>query len=263
MKLIFLKIPLLLLLLIGFFLLFLYYAQEKLIFFPSKLSKEHRFTFKTEFEEHFIPSGSEQLHSLLFTKPESKGIILYFHGNAGNLDSWGRIHEYFQDLPYDVWIIDYRGYGKSSGGISSEMDLHIDADAFYQMAMERYEDVDVIIYGPSIGSGVAAYLAEKHPPKMLILETPYFNFPDLVQSIYPQVPRFLLRYKLQTNEYIANTNYPIHLFHGTEDGLIPYDSSLRLAELSDNCILHTIKGAGHNNIGAFPDYQQELKVIFK
>ena len=263
MKLLFIKIPLLLILLVGLLLLCLYYAQEKLIFFPSKLSKEHRFSFTAAYEEHFISSGSEQIHSLLFTKPQSKGVVLYFHGNAGNLDSWGHIHEDFQASPYDVWIIDYRGYGKSTGHISAEMDLYTDAESLYQMAMERYEDVDVIIYGRSIGSGVAAYLAEKHPPKMLILETPYFNFPDLVQSIYPQVPRFLLRYKLQTNEYIGNTNYPIHLFHGTEDGLIPFNSSLRLEELNDNCTLHTIKGAGHNNIGAFPVYQQELLRILK
>ena len=77
MKLLFIKIPLALIVLGVLLFLLLYYAQEKLIFFPSKLSKEHRFTFKTEFEEHFIPSGSEQLHSLLFTKPEPKATTEY------------------------------------------------------------------------------------------------------------------------------------------------------------------------------------------
>ena len=116
--------------------------------------------------------------------------------------------------------------------------MHADAEALYQAALERYEGKEFIIYGRSIGSGVAAKLAKTHPPKMLLLETPYYNFPDLVSQLYPVIPSAILRYTLSTDQYIANTEYPVHLFHGTMDELIPYTSSVRLAELSDKKLLY-------------------------
>ena len=255
----FLATSLLIVIILGFSLIsLLYFGQERLIFFPSKLSKEHQFTFDLPFEEIEVSSGTEKLSSLLFTKSKSKGVLLYFHGNAGDLSGWGHVAQDFRPFPYDIWIIDYRGYGKSTGTIRSEKDLYQDAEALYQTATQRYNDKEIIIYGRSIGSGVGAYLAKKYPPKMLILETPYYNFPDLVTSIYPVLPTSIIRYTLCTNEYIAETSYPVHLFHGTQDELIPYDSAVRLERLSDNITLHTIEGAGHNNISDFPIFRERL-----
>ena len=250
----------LLLFVVGVFLL-LYFVQEKIIFFPTKLSKDYKYTFNIPFEEVTLESGGEDINSILFTKPDSKGVVLYLHGNAGNLSSWAYVYEDFQYAPYDFWIIDYRGYGKSTGSIQSEADLHADAEALYQAALSRYEGKEFIIYGRSIGSGVAAKLAKMHSPKVLLLETPYYNFPDLVKSIYPFLPKFLIRYQLSTDHYIANTEYPVHLFHGTKDELIPYTSSVRLSELSDKITLHTVEGAGHNNISDFPIFRERLLSI--
>ena len=242
-------------------LLLLYFLQEKIIFFPTKLSKDHKYSFNIPFEELTLDSGPEKINSILFTKSGNKGVVLYLHGNAGNLNSWAYVFQDFQYTPYDFWIIDYRGYGKSTGEIQSEGDLHSDAEALYQAALQRYKGKEIIIYGRSIGSGVAAKLAKNHPPKILFLETPYYNFPDLVHSLYPFVPNFLIRYKLSTDQYIAKTEYPVHLFHGTKDELIPYTSSVRLAELSDQITLHTIKEAGHNNISDFPIFRERLLKI--
>jgi len=250
----------LLLFVVGLFVL-LYFIQEKIIFFPTKLPKDYKYPFDIPFEEVTLDSDGEDINSILFTKPDSKGVVLYLHGNAGNLSSWAYVYEDFQYAPYDVWIIDYRGYGKSTGSIQSEADLHADAEALYQAALERYEGKEFIIYGRSIGSGVAAKLAKTHPPKILLLETPYYNFPDLVKSIYPFLPKFLLRYQLSTDQYIANTEYPVYLFHGTKDELIPYTSSLRLAEPSDKITLHTLEDAGHNNISDFPIFRERLLSI--
>ena len=249
-----------LILLVAVFLL-LYFLQEKIIFFPTKLSNDHKYSFNIPFEELTLDSDSEKINSILFTKTANKGVVLYLHGNAGNLDSWAYVFQDFQDTPYDFWIVDYRGYGKSTGSIQSEDDLHRDAEALYQAALQRYKGKDIIIYGRSIGSGVAAKLAKNHPPKMLFLETPYYNFPDLVHSMYPFLPDFLIRYKLRTDQYIAKTEYPVHLFHGTKDELIPYTSSIRLAELSGKITLHTIKGAGHNNISSAPIFKKRLLSI--
>jgi len=242
-------------------LILLYVAQEKLIFVPETLTSNQKFGFPVPFEEVWIENEGVRLHSLRFPKSESKGVILYFHGNAGSLLSWGGIYEDFQRFPYDLWIVDYRGYGKSEGVILSEESLHSDAEAFYQQAIKRYKGKEILIYGRSIGTGIASQLAAKHPPKMLFLETPYYNFPDLVGTIYPFVPSALVRYKLANDENIRDASYPVYLFHGDQDGLIPHDSSLRLETLGAHIILHTIEDAGHNNISNFRVYHKILNGI--
>ncbi|MEC7984570.1 MAG: alpha/beta fold hydrolase [Myxococcota bacterium] len=245
----------------GLLLLFLYRYQEKLIFFPQKIDPSHRFSFPVPMEELWIESQGIRLHTLKFTKSNSKGVILFFHGNAGSLDSWGGLYEDFQRFDYDLWILDYRGYGKSEGSIQSEESLHQDARAFYQTASLRYTGKEIIIYGRSIGTGIAASLAAEYPPNILFLETPYYNLPDLVRSIYPFIPSFLVRYKLRNDRYVQNQRYPIHLIHGDKDGLIPHHCSERLSALADNITLHTIQGAEHNNISAFPSYHALLRTL--
>ncbi len=88
-------------------------CQEKLIFFPSTLSPDYHFELKHPFEEKILEVDGLKIHSLLFKVKESNGLILYFHGNAGNLDTWGEVA---QQIAYEtrmsVWIIDYPGFGK-------------------------------------------------------------------------------------------------------------------------------------------------------
>ena len=241
----------------------LFFIQERLIFHPQRLPADYSFSFPVPFEEEVFENNGVNIHSIRFIKPESQGVILYFHGNAGALDSWGGLWADFQDIPYDLWIVDYRGFGKSGGGIVREQELHSDAEKLYEAAKVRYPKGDIIMYGRSIGTGVAAKLAAEHPPKMLILETPYFSFVDLVDQIAPWVPRFLLRFRLMTNEYVAEQTFPIHLFHGDQDGLIPASSSEQLAALGDHIHFHRIEGAEHNNVGDFPKYQVLLRSILK
>ena len=239
----------------------LFFIQERLIFHPHRLPADYSFSFPVPFEEEVIENNGVDIHSIRFTKPESKGVILYFHGNAGALDSWGGLWADFQSVPYDLWIMDYRGFGKSGGGIVREQELHSDAEKLHQAAKDLYPNGDIVIYGRSIGTGVAAKLAADHPPQMLILETPYFNFVDLVDHIAPWVPEFLLRFRLMTNEYVADQTFPIHLFHGDRDRLIPASSSERLAALGDHIQYHLISGAEHNNIGDFAEYRTALKTL--
>ena len=240
---------------------FVYFNQEKLIFHPERLSKNHRFSFPVPFEEIVLDSGGVGIHTLLFPKENSQGVVLYFHGNAGSLHSWGGVYADFASVPYDLWIMDYRGFGKSEGKLSGEADLQADAQALFDAAKARYGDKEMVIYGRSIGTGVASALAAKHPPKMLILETPYFNFPDLAAQLAPWAPSALLRYKLMNNEYIQNQTFPIHLIHGDKDGLISASHSERLAQLGPHIEYHLIKGAEHNNIAAFRRYHEILKSI--
>ena len=101
-------------------LVFLYFFQNSLIFFPKRLNSDYQFSF-SNFEERFFQSKSgSKINYLLFKAPSSKGMILYFHGNAGALDSWGMVgQEIVEKLGLDVWIIDYPGYGKSSEKLPS------------------------------------------------------------------------------------------------------------------------------------------------
>ena len=237
---------------------FLYFNQEKFIFHPEVLTKDHVFPFSVPFEEIWIESDGVKVHTVLFPKEDPDGVVLYFHGNAGSLREWGTLHTDFDAHPYDLWIMDYRGFGKSEGKLTSEAVLHADALKMWEAAKQRYPDKEVIIYGRSIGTGVASALAAKHPPKLLILETPYYNLPDLVKQIAPWAPPFLLRYRLMNDQYITNQPFPIHLIHGDRDALIPVSSSERLSTLGDHIEFHLIKGAEHNNVPSFRRYHEVL-----
>ena len=143
-----------------------------------------------------------------------------------------------------------------------EADLQADAQAFYRAAQERYPGKPMVIYGRSIGTGVASWLATQHPPEMLILETPSFNFPDLAGELAPWAPSALMRYALMNNEHIQDQPFPVHLIHGDRDALISVAHAARLAELGEHIEFHLIKGGEHNNLSAFPRFHAVLKQVF-
>ncbi len=221
--------------------------------------------FINEFEElNFQTDDGHILNALLFKTKNPKGIIYYHHGNAGNLESWGVRSTDFTNIGYNVLMYDYRGYGKSSGKIKNEKMLYKDALMIYSKLLENYKERDLILYGMSLGTGIATKLAHEKNPKMLILETPYFNFYDVSKFHYPYLPNsILLHYQFKTNKFLPEIKVPIYLFHGTEDETIPYDSSIRLTELSSNVKLFTIKDGSHNNLNTFDEYHQWLGEILK
>ncbi len=249
------------LVLYALILLLLYRYQERLIFVPTRLAADHVFSFARPHREVFIDVPNARLNGLVFEHPNARGTILYYHGNAGALDTWGDVAQDFAPFPYHVLVLDYRGYGKSTGTIESESQLHQDALAVYDYAQAHLNTDEIVIVGRSIGTGVAARLAAEHQPNILILETPYYSFPDLVKSIYPVVPSALIRYRLNTAHWIESLNMPIHLIHGDEDPLIPFSSSQRLKAINPKVKLHTITGAVHNNISEFELYHRALKSI--
>ncbi|MGB0648205.1 MAG: alpha/beta hydrolase [Bradymonadia bacterium] len=242
-------------------LLFLYRFQERLIFVPTLLSQEHRFVFNRPFKEVFIDVEGAQLNALVFEHSKAEGVVLYFHGNAGALDTWGDVAEDFSDFPYHVIIFDYRGFGKSTGRVESEAQMHADALSVYDFAKSYFNLDSFVFVGRSLGSGVAAHLATVHPPEVLILETPYYSLVDLAKTLYPLVPSKLLRYRLDTAAWIRQLAMPIHLIHGDSDPLIPFESSQRLSAENPNVRLHAIPGAVHNNITDFGAYNKALSSI--
>jgi pimeloyl-ACP methyl ester carboxylesterase len=238
----------------------LYFKQEKLLFFPSRLPADYRFRFPGNFEERwFKMADGTRLHGLLFHATHSKGLVFYLHGNGGDVSSWAEAAPVYTRLGYDVFFLDYRGYGKSEGAISSQEQLLSDVQTTYQQLLPQYPESRTVVLGYSVGTGPATWLAAQQHPKLLILQAPYFSMRDLAARLYPFVPGFLVRYPLQTDELITHVGAPIVLFHGDRDEVIYYQSSLRLKALlkpTDRLVL--LRGAGHNGMTDNPDYQREL-----
>ena len=238
----------------------LYFKQESMLFFPVQLHADYRFNFPGEVEERWVTATDGiRLHGLLFKTPESKGLIFYLHGNSGAVDSWGEAAAAYTSLHYDVFILDYRGYGKSGGKITSQSQLLSDVHAAYQQLLTEYPESQTVILGYSVGTGPATWLAARQHPKLLILQAPYFSLRDLATRLYPFVPGFLVRYPLPTNELIQRVGAPIVLFHGDQDEVIYYESSLKLKALlkpADKLII--LPGAGHNGMTNNSLYRREL-----
>jgi pimeloyl-ACP methyl ester carboxylesterase len=262
------KVLLYLLYFVGFLfvviLLIIYFMQERLIFFPEKLAQDYIFKFQEPFEEVFIPSGDAQIHALHFKVNKPKGVILYFHGNAGSLRSWGTLAPDFTSKGYSLFIIDYRSFGKSTGRLS-EKALHNDARAAYDYLLQLYRPQDIIIYGRSIGTGIATRLASEVELRMLLLETPYYNFAHVAKYHFSFLPvALLLKYTFRNDQWIEQVNAPIYIIHGTADEVVPYASGLKLAEKAGSrATMVTIKEGGHNNLSAFAQYHQLMEEILK
>jgi len=245
--------------------LLLYISQEKFIFFPAKLSPNYPFSQFKNFDEVLFPvSENVTIHALHFNVDNSKGIVLYFHGNARGLESWGFAAEEFVEQGYEVLMPDYRGYGKSSGTIN-EQGFYSDANYIYKYLLDKYKEENIIIYGRSLGTGIACELARQSNPKMLVLVTPYLSIVKLSQKAMPILPiSLLLKFRFENDKKIDQIKCPIHIFHGTKDELIPLDHAVKLASLSgQQSILTIIEGSEHNNITEFSEYKNKLKKLLQ
>ncbi len=250
--------------------------QEKILFRNTKIDINYQYQFKENFEEiWFHPEANVKLNALYFKADStlypshkgeglgrgSKGLILYFHGNANDLRRWGKYADDFTKNGYDILIMDYRQFGKSTGELS-EKAFHTDARYVYEWAKKRFPENEIIIYGRSLGTGIATRLASETNPKMLLLETPYYSLIDVGMSYLPIIPfDYLLRYKMRTDLFIKQVRCKIHLFHGTKDEIVPYKSSLKLVALLNKKpseILTTIPNGKHKNLGEFQEYRVAL-----
>jgi uncharacterized protein len=233
--------------------------QESMIFHPVILPKEYNFDFPQNHEELFIKTEDAEINALHFKMKSPKGVIFYLHGNAGALDSWGEVAYDLERYGYDLFIFDYRGYGKSTG-IQSESAFHNDVRILYQYLLKNYNEKNIVIYGRSLGTGFATKVASENNPKLLILETPYYSFQDLSQSYFPFLPiGLILKYKIRTDLWFPKVKCPVLIFHGTEDEVVPYKQSIKLSKLlKKNDKLVTFKGGTHSDLLSFPAMREYL-----
>jgi pimeloyl-ACP methyl ester carboxylesterase len=242
-----------------------YFFQEKLIFKPEKLKQDFQFKYDIPFREYFFDvEPGVRINGLHFFRENPKGLILYFHGNTRSIKGWAKYAKDFYRYDYDVLLLDYRGFGKSTGK-RSEKEMLNDMQFVYEKLMEQYIEDHLIIYGRSLGSGFATKLASDNNPRYLILDSPYFNFLGVIERFLPILPvRLVLHYQLRTDLWIPKVKCHTYIIHGTKDRLIPIRNSEKLQKLNPQKItLIRIDGGGHNNLPSFDEYHNFIRDILK
>lgn len=242
-----------------------YFLQEKFIFKPEKLSPDFKFRYDVPFNELFFDiEPGVRINGLHFYREQPKGLILYFHGNSRSIKGWARYAKDFYRYDYDVVLLDYRGFGKSTGK-RSEKEMLADMQFIYESLTKQIPEHHIIVYGRSMGSGFAAKIASENKPRYLILDAPYYSFLKVAERLVPILPiRYVLRYHLRTDKWIRHVNCHTYILHGTRDWLIPLRNSERLQKINPHKItLIRIEGGGHNNLPKFPEYHNFLRDILK
>jgi uncharacterized protein len=245
----------------------LFYLQEFFLFHPEKLAKDYVRHFDIPFQEINIPFNEKDTMNMVKFFPKDslrKGVVLYYHGNKQNIERYAKFVTGFTKHGYEVWMEDYPGFGKSTGVIT-EKKLYEQALVLQKMATSKYGADSIIVYGKSLGTGIAAYVASQTKAKQLILETPYYSIPDLFSSYAPIYPtQRMSTYKIPSFEYLQKVNYPITIFHGTDDGVIPYRCAAKLKnvlKVTDEFI--TIEDGTHHNLATFDLYRKKLDSLLQ
>jgi len=242
-----------------------YFIQDRFIFKPEKLPQDFEYRYEAPFKELFFDiAPGVRINGLHFYCTDPKGIILYFHGNSRSIKGWAKYARDFYRYQYDVVLVDYRGFGKSTGK-RSEHDMLADMQVVYENLREKFAEHDILVYGRSLGSGFATKLAADNKPRYLILDAPYYSFIKVAERFVPILPhRWLLRYHLHTDKWIRKVNCHTYILHGTRDWLIPIRHSEKLQRFNPHKItLIRIEGGGHNNLPSFPEYHNFIRDILK
>ncbi len=227
---------------------------------------DYSFSFDHPFEELFLKSDNgHSINAIFFkTNQKAKGVVLYLHGNADNLQRWASYHTDFTKRAYDILFIDYEGYGKS-GGAPTEKNMYSNAAMAYKWLSQIYDPGEIVILGRSLGTAAATDLASKMPCRFLILETPFNHLRGAIEANLPfQYLPFEIDIKMENDRKIPLIDCPIYIFHGTQDLIVPYRCGSKLKPLlkaKDEFI--TIPNGGHKNLSEFDLYQQKMDQIFE
>ncbi|MEM1217928.1 MAG: alpha/beta fold hydrolase, partial [Bacteroidota bacterium] len=153
-----------------------YFGQDYFFFRPEILPRNFEYRYPFPFEEvDFEMEDGGQINGIHFRVPNAKGVVYYLKGNSKSVKGWGKFARDFVSKGYDFFMVDYRGFGKSLGK-RTEATLYNDAQVIYKYLKDQYSEEKIIIYGRSMGSGIAARIASWNHPQMLILDSPYYSF---------------------------------------------------------------------------------------
>lgn len=246
--------------------LIFYFFQEKFIFKPEKLSDDFKFEYENqEVEEYNIQLNDKvTINGLHFKTKNPRGVVFYLKGNSKSIKGWGKFAIDFTNHGWDVLMIDYRGFGKSKGK-RTQQTMKEDVQAIYNIIKQKVDEKYIIVYGRSLGTGLATKLASVNNPRILILACPYYSMSNNAKRYLPFIPLgLIMRYSMPTYKWIKYVKCPIKLIHGTNDRIIPMKSSVRLSRINPKLSrLYLVIGGGHKNLHNFEDYHRALKEILQ
>jgi pimeloyl-ACP methyl ester carboxylesterase len=212
------------------------------------------------YKEMKLRSGKGLIYGVLWLAPNAKGTVLYSHGNGDNIADSQKSIPQFIKLGYNILIWDYRGYGRSTGKLDGQDGLLSDAESVYQWLNSRGYAGGIVLYGYSLGSGIALYLAHRHPGHEVLLEAAYDSLTSVAQDHFPVFPvKLILKYPMPAALWAADVIAPVLIVHGTRDTVIPPDHAVALAKVAPNAALTLIKDGGHYGLSNSPQYAGWLK----
>lgn len=233
--------------------LVLYLSQASLLYLPDLPTRElvatpARIGLDHESVELRTADGVN-LHGWFVPHPRPRGVLLFCHGNAGNISHRLESIRTFHDLGLSVFIFDYRGYGQSEGS-PGEQGTYLDAAAArdHLVGERSIPPESVVVFGRSLGAAVAARLAAEQPVAGLIIESAFTSAPDLAAELYPWLPaRWLTRFDYATADHLARLDVPVLIIHSRDDEIVPFDHARRLHALAgEPKRLLELRG-GHND----------------
>ena len=236
----------------------LWWKQEALLFHPQSLPADHRFALGADVKEVWVEAPGARLHALHLQLPQPRGLVFFLHGNGGSLQDWFVNLDFYRQANFDLFMLDYRGYGKSTGQIENQAQLQADVMAAWKSVAPRYAGLRRVVFGRSLGTGLAAFLSADVQPDLTLLVSPYFSMQDLAAEHYPWVPSGVLRYPLRTDLALPLLRGPVVLVHGSKDTLISPLHSQRLLSLRPGTQKIIVEGAAHNDLQQWPAYSQAL-----
>lgn len=203
----------------------LFFAQSNFVYYPSRQMDSTPKSSGLDYEDiTFTSSDGVNLNGWFIPAEKSPCVVLFCHGNAGNLSSWLPAAEMVHDMGFSVFIFDYRGYGLS-GGKPTEDGTYLDADAAWTYLAEtrKVPPEQVVIVGRSLGGPIAARLAGRVNPRALVLESTFTSMQDVAGDLFPCMPtRLICRFKYPTRKYLKDVKCPVLIVHSREDELIPF-----------------------------------------
>ena len=230
----------------------MFLLQSRLVYVPNSPSRDVAATpdqIGLAYESvEFVTADDVRLDGWFVPAERRRGVLLFFHGNAGNISHRLESLQIFNALGLSTFIFDYRGYGRSEGK-ASEQGTYLDAEAAwrYLTAERGIPEQDIVHFGRSLGGAIATHLAINHPPRALILESTFTSVPDVGAKNYPFLPvRWLARFQYDTHKILPSVSAPVLIVHSAQDTIIPFQNGRDLFAVANEPKTFLEIVGGHN-----------------
>jgi hypothetical protein len=228
---------------------FLFFAQSRLIYFPTSeiVATPDQIGLSYKSVSFKAPDGI-RLSGWFIPAESPRGVVIFCHGNAGNISHRLESIDIFHGLRLSTFIFDYRGYGASEG-TPSEEGSYLDAKGAWNYLIEHegLDPFDIILFGRSLGGAVASCLAREHRPKALIIESAFTSASDLAGELYLFLPtKLLCRYKYDTLAAIREVQCPVLIVHSQEDRIVPFRHARKLFDAANDPKVFLEISGSHN-----------------